>query len=175
VTHVIEPAASGRAKCRGCGRAIAKGELRFGERVPNPFADDRETTLWFHLTCSAYKRPEPLLETLEARDETVARGDWLAREARLGVDHRRLPRIDGAQRASTGRATCRSCRETIEKGTWRIKLVFYEQGRFDPSGFIHAGCAAEYFGHADVLDRLREFSGELTDADWAEIGAELCR
>ena len=37
--HVIEPAASGRAKCRGCGEKIAKGKLRFGERLPNPFGD----------------------------------------------------------------------------------------------------------------------------------------
>ena len=31
--HVIEPAASGRAKCRGCGKPIAKNELRLGERL----------------------------------------------------------------------------------------------------------------------------------------------
>ena len=42
--HVIEPASSGRAKCRGCGRAIAKGELRLGERLPNPFTDEGEMT-----------------------------------------------------------------------------------------------------------------------------------
>ena len=28
--HLIEPASSGRAKCRGCGKLIAKGELRLG-------------------------------------------------------------------------------------------------------------------------------------------------
>ena len=39
MSHLIEPAASGRAKCRGCQRPIQKDELRFGERVPNPFAD----------------------------------------------------------------------------------------------------------------------------------------
>ena len=50
--HVFEPAPTGRAKCRGCGRAIAKGELRFGERLPNPFAEG-EMTLWFHPLCAA--------------------------------------------------------------------------------------------------------------------------
>ena len=54
--HVIETASSGRAKCRGCGEKIAAGELRFGERLPNPFAEG-ETTHWFHLECAAFKRP----------------------------------------------------------------------------------------------------------------------
>ena len=52
-------------------------------------------------------------------------------------------------------------------------LVFYDQGRFDPSGFIHVRCAAEYLGYADVLERVRRFSGDLGDTDWAEIRAEL--
>ena len=65
--HVIEPATSGRAKCRGCSQPIAKGELRFGERMPNPYGDG-EMTLWFHLPCGAYKRPEPLLEALESTE-----------------------------------------------------------------------------------------------------------
>ena len=37
--HVIEAAPTGRAKCRGCGRAIARGELRFGERLPNAYGE----------------------------------------------------------------------------------------------------------------------------------------
>ena len=61
VPHVIEHASSGRAKCRGCGRPIAKGELRFGERQPNAFGEG-EMTLWFHVTCAAYARPESFLE-----------------------------------------------------------------------------------------------------------------
>ena len=65
MAHVFEPAATGRSKCRGCGERIAAGELRFGETMPNPFADG-ETTLWFHPECGAYKRPEPFLEALAA-------------------------------------------------------------------------------------------------------------
>lgn len=37
--HVFEHAPSGRAKCRGCDAVIAKGALRFGERLPNPYGD----------------------------------------------------------------------------------------------------------------------------------------
>src|SRR5690606_867987 len=48
MSHVIEHAASGRAKCRGCGEKIDKDELRFGEKEPNTFGDG-EMTLWFHV------------------------------------------------------------------------------------------------------------------------------
>lgn len=171
--HTVEPAASGRAKCRGCGRAIAKGELRLGERLPNLFADEGEMTLWFHLDCGAYKRPEALLEALEACELDVGRREWLAAEARKGLEHRRLPRADGAERASTGRAKCRSCRETIAKEAWRIRLVFFEDGRFAPSGFVHAGCAGTYLGTADLLERLAHFGPELAPEDRAALARAL--
>lgn len=175
--HLIERATTGRARCRGCNQPIGKGELRFGERVPNPFADDKETTLWFHLTCAAYKRPEPLLEALSSQEASEAPAPaertWLSAQARLGMEHHRLPRIDGAQRATTGRAACRACRETIAKGEWRIKLTFFENGRFEPSGYVHVRCAGDYFGHPELLERLRHFSGDLADADGAEIAREL--
>ena len=130
MAHRFEPASSSRAKCRGCGEGIAAGELRFGESLPNPFGDG-EMTLWFHLDCAAFKRPEPFLETLEGRSEPLEGHERLVAEAQQGIAHRRLPRIDGAGRAPTGRAQCRSCRAPIDKGAWRIALVFYEEGRFD--------------------------------------------
>jgi hypothetical protein len=172
--HRIEPASSGRAKCRGCGERIAAGELRFGESLPNPFADG-EMTLWFHLDCGAFKRPEPFLEALEGRDEPLEGRERLAAEARQGVAHRRLPRIDGASRAPTGRAQCRSCRAPIEKGAWRIALVFYEEGRFEASGFVHVGCAPAYFETTDVLRRVHRFSPGLREEELAELRAELDR
>jgi ribosomal protein L37AE/L43A len=170
--HLIEPASSGRAKCRGCGERIAAGGLRFGERLDNPFAEG-EMTHWFHLDCAAFKRPEPFLETLEAPAEPLDDADRLASEARHSIAHRRLPRINGAERASTGRAKCRSCRKAIDKGAWRIPLVFYEEGRFAPSGFIHATCARDYFETTDVIPRLRRFSPDLQDEDIQALEAEL--
>ncbi|MFI5177094.1 MAG: hypothetical protein ACHQO8_00935 [Vicinamibacterales bacterium] len=172
MAHVIEPASSGRAKCRGCGDRIAAGDLRFGERLPNPFADDdAEMTHWFHLRCAAFRRPEPLIETLEGTAVEVADRDDLLREARLGVAHRRLPRVSATARASSGRATCRACREPIAKDAWRISLVFYEDGRFVPAGFVHVTCAASYFETTDVMSRVTHFSPALTDTDLAEIRA----
>jgi hypothetical protein len=170
--HLIEPATSGRAKCRGCGERIAAGELRFGERLPNPFADG-EMTQWFHLECAAYKRPEPFLETLEARSEPLEGGERLAAEARRGVAHRRLPRIDGLERSPSGRAECRACRAVIDKGAWRIRLVFYEEGRFAPSGFVHVRCARPYFETSDIVTRLRHFSRDVDEEAFAAVQAEL--
>lgn len=160
--HVMESAKTGRAKCRGCDRRIEKGEIRFGERVPNVFGEG-ETTLWFHLRCGAYKRPEPFLETLASHE--IEDADALAEAARAGIRHRRLPRLNGAERAPTGRARCRSCRQPIERGSWRLALVYFEEYRFEPSGFIHAGCASEYFGTADVIDRVRYFCPDLTEQE----------
>ena len=162
--HVFERASSARSKCRGCGQPIAKGELRFGERLPNPFAEG-EMTLWFHPACAAYKRPEPLLEALgEARGDVPDR-EKLARAARASLTHRRIPRIDGAERAPGGQATCRSCREPIARGSWRIRLVFYEEGRFSPGGFVHLDCRKAYFETGDVLDQVLHFSPALSGAE----------
>lgn len=129
-------------------------------------------TLWFHLPCAAYSRPEPFLETQAAASPEHAQ-EALAAAARFGIEHRRVPRLHGAERASSGRATCRSCRELIAKGEWRLPLVFFEEYRFNPGGYIHAGCAREYFETVDLLDRIRHYSPELRDAELAEIAAAL--
>lgn len=160
--HVFEPAPTGRARCRGCGRAIARGELRFGEQLPNPFADDREMTLWFHPLCAAFKRPEPLLAALAEAPPDVPDRARLEQTARKASAHRRLPRIDGAERAPTAQAGCRSCRERIERGAWRIRLVYFDDGRFAPAGFVHLRCAEGYFETDDVIDPLLHFSPELS-------------
>ena len=172
MSHVIETAATGRAKCRGCGEKIATGELRFGERMPNPFGDG-EATLWFHPECAAYRRPEPFLEALAAREEPLPDRERLEAEARHGVDHPSLPRLAAAERAPTGRAQCRSCRTSIAIGTWRIALVFFEDGRFAPSGYVHGRCAPAFFGTRDLLARLRRFTPALAEEDLRQIQAEL--
>jgi len=170
--HVFETAPTGRAKCRGCGEKIAAGELRFGESLPNPFAEG-ETTHWYHPDCGAYKRPEPFLAALEASAEPPPDHERLRAAAQSGVLHRRLPRIDGAERAATGRAQCRHCKETIPKDGWRITLVFWEEGRFNSAGYVHVRCAPAYFETADVLPRVRRFARSLGDEDLKGIEAEL--
>jgi hypothetical protein len=81
--------------------------------------------------------------------------------------------LRGAERATSGRAHCRSCRELIGKGEWRLPLVFFEDYRFSPGGYIHAGCARNYFETVDLLDRVRHFSPQLRESELAEIAAAL--
>jgi len=169
---LIQPAPTARSKCRGCGERIGEGELRFGESLSNPFAEG-ETTHWFHLDCAAFKRPEPFLAVVEQRSDPLEGGERLAAEAKRGVAHRRLPRVNGAERAASGRAQCRSCRTSIDKGAWRIPLVLHEDGRFVSAGYVHVRCAPAYFETGDVLPRVRRFAPGLGDEDLKAIEAEL--
>ena len=178
MAHVIEHAASGRAKCRGCGRKISRDELRFGEREPNAFGEG-DMTLWFHPVCAAYKRPEPFLallgdtppEDISAAEMAVAHA--LKPAAEFALEHRRVPRLDTVDRAPTARARCRCCRELIAKDSWRIGLVFFEEYRFEASGFIHAGCGNDYFGTTDIMDRVRHFNPALELEELEEVEAAL--
>lgn len=172
VPDSIQAAPTGRAKCRGCGKAIAKAELRFGETGPNSYGEG-EATSWFHLVCAASMRPDKLLPVLEASAEPVAEREWLERQARAGIEHTRLTRLTRAERASSGRATCRSCRELIAKGEWRFVLQMFEEGRPSPIGTIHASCAEAYFGTADVLERAGRLTADLSDVDLAELEKAL--
>lgn len=168
MSHVFEPAPSARAKCRGCGRTIEKGELRFGERIPNPFAEG-ETTLWFHPLCAAFKRPEPLLAALEESGTGVPAAEALIAKARATLAHRRLVRIDGAERAPSSQARCRHCKEPIQRGTWRIALVFHEDGRFSPGGYVHLACRRAYFEQELDPEQVLCFSPELAPEERAEL------
>lgn len=169
--HVFEHAASGRAKCRGCARPIERGVLRFGERVPNPYGEG-EATFWYHPLCAAFKRPEALLEALPAAPQELDAGA-LESAARATAAHPRLPRIAGAERSPTGQAKCRHCHEPIDKGSWRIRLTSYEDGRFAPSGFLHFDCRREYFEGADIAPAVLHLSPDLSDADREALIREL--
>jgi len=168
--HVFEPAASGRSKCRGCGRALQRGELRFGERLPNPFAEGTELTLWFHPMCAAYKRGEAMLEAL-ATASGIEQAEELRAIAAAGVAQPRLARIDGAERAK-GVATCRHCREPIAKGAWRIRMTLFDEGMFNPLGFVHLACGAAYCESDDIAARILYFARDLGEGERAALMAD---
>ncbi len=172
VGGVVEPASSGRAKCRACGGKIERGALRFGEKLPNPFGEG-EATYWFHLDCAAYRRPEPLLETLSALSEVVPDQERLMTIARPGAEHPRLARIARLERSPSGRARCRHCREAIPKEGWRLALEIFQEGRFDPIGFIHIACQREYFGIAAELERVLRAGKDLDQQALREVEAAL--
>jgi hypothetical protein len=54
-----------------------------------------------------------------------------------------------------------------------LALVFFEEYRFNPGGYIHARCAREYFETVDLLDRIRHFSPELGEPELTEVAAAL--
>jgi len=168
VAHLFVVAPSGRSKCRGCGGPIARGELRFGECLPNLFGEG-EMTLWFHPLCAAYKRPHAILEALAIPDRMITDREILEQAARCSAAARKRPRIDGAELSPSGQARCRHCREPIARGSWRIRLVFYEEGRFSPGGYIHLGCRGSYFEVDDVLQQVLHFSSALGDNERASL------
>jgi hypothetical protein len=170
MTHVLEEAPTGRSHCRACGRTIARGEPRFGERRSNSFGQG-DTTLWFHPVCAAYSRPEPLLEFMNAGPGAPLAE--LRPIVEIGIAHPRLARLSTAGRSPTARARCRHCHEPIEKDSWRLALVFFEEFRFSPSGFIHAACAGEYMGTEDVIERVKHFNPQLGEAELDELRIQL--
>ncbi len=180
--HSLELATTGRATCRGCGQKIAAKTVRLGESVPNTFADDGGmTTHWYHPTCGALRRPEAFLAALAASRTGPPHGEalhvehmeQLRVEAEAGLTHHRLPRVSTASRAPTGRATCRGCKALIEKDSWRIALVYYEEGRFSPSGYIHAACAGSYLETTDVLWRIHQWSPALSQEDMGRLAEAI--
>ncbi len=130
-------------------------------------------TLWFHPLCAAYKLPQPMSEALEQTTEGVPDKESLERAALASVTHPRIPRIDGAEKSPSGQARCRCCHESIEKGSWRIRIVFYEEGRFAPGGYVHLGCRNTYFETGAVLEPILQFSPALSEEERAELGRAL--
>jgi hypothetical protein len=61
----------------------------------------------------------------------------------------------------------------IGKGNWRIGLVFFEGYRFEPSGYVHAGCAEQYFGTTDLDERIAWFNPGLAGEDLDDFRASL--
>ena len=152
---------------------MQRGELRFGERLPNPFAEGTEMTLWFHPRCAAYKRAEAVLEALPALEDAAER-EILAALALAAVQRPRAARLDGAERAR-GVAMCRQCREPIARGSWRIRLSMFEEGAVNPLGFVHLMCAAAYCEEREIADRVLHFTPELTAAEREELLAGLAQ
>lgn len=169
---VIERATTARAKCRVCSQPIAKGDERFGEALPNAYGEG-ESLFWFHLRCAACSRPESLLPVLEQGQGASSEREALLPLARDGIANPRLCRIAKAERASSGRARCRHCRELIEQGAFRLALHLFEEGRFNPIGTIHARCAVHYLGAEPALERLHLPCNQLEEAELGEVAAEM--
>ena len=126
-------------------------------------------TLWFHPLCAAYKRPQSLLEALDQATQSAADQETLRGAVLTSVKYPRIPRIDGAEKSRSGQAKCRNCHEPILLGSWRIRVVFYDEGRFAPGGYVHLGCRAAYFETDEVLEPVLHFSPTLSETERAEL------
>jgi len=153
----IEVATSGRARCRACRRAIGKGEERFAEAAPNPVAEG-ETQHYYHIGCAAERRPQPFAALLATLSPARADLDAWGAAAALALAHHRLERLGLIERAKSARASCRSCREPIEKDGWRVALQPIEEGRIAAWGFLHLRCVANYTGVKPSPERLLRYS-----------------
>jgi len=136
--------------------------------MPNPYAEG-ETLVWFHVVCAACMRPEQLLPVLATSESPPADATWLRETAEFGVAHPRVQRLARAERAASGRARCRSCRELMDKGKFRLVLQMFEDGRMNAIGSIHPDCAEAYFGTTQILGRLERLTPELDASGLAEI------
>ena len=145
--------------------------MRFGESMPNSFGGG-EMTLWFHPLCAAYKLPDAVLEAL-LQEPTAPDRENLQRAALECKAHPRLARIGGAEHSKSGQATCRHCQSSIEKGAWRIRVVYYEEGRFTPGGYIHASCSRAYLETDDILEPVLQLTPALSESDRDELSAAL--
>lgn len=197
--HRIEVAPSGRAKCRACKRAIGKGELRLGVAVPNAFGEGDSLHWFHLLCGSERRSKEllealdgppeslaeaegsPSAEEPSADEPSVGSGPLdqvkvpeeeqvsLRQRAQIGLAHPRWTRPARAERATTGRAKCRHCHETIAGGSVRIQLEFVEDGMINPAGFLHPACASSYLGATEfILERLTR-SSDLSPEELTEL------
>ena len=160
MSHVIETAPTGRARCRACGRVIAKGEWRLGQKAPNRYGEG-EATFYFHPICGAAKLPSVLLEALAGADQPVPGAQKYRQPAELASVHRRLPRLGRIEVAPSGRARCRHCRQKIDKGSQRMVLEVVDDGMRDYWGYVHLRCVRQYV-EGDVVPLL-EARGDVLD------------
>jgi hypothetical protein len=145
----IERAASNRSRCKTCGVAINKDELRFGATYV-PGIDDLHQ--WHHLACARDHMPD--------RFNAVAAGMNLPADALPPPPDEKLAPLLAVERSPSNRARCHHCSVPIANGALRVvvelpsdpdatEAVGFEVKR---KGYIHFACAPAYTSFSDGLD-----------------------
>jgi poly [ADP-ribose] polymerase len=181
MANVIEEAKSGRASCRTCKKAIAKGELRLGVEQMTQFSDT-PSMQWHHILCAATKLPAELKESMATYDGDIPNRDEIDKamaEAikKGGAKPGGFPHVD---RAPTGRAKCMQCEEAIAKDSWRVAVEReLDTGSFQTrsAGYLHPKCVAENLENvggdmAEFVEGVKKNS-RIAEDDLAKVVAEI--
>ncbi|MEM9068601.1 MAG: hypothetical protein AAGE52_08850 [Myxococcota bacterium] len=167
LVDILEPAKSGRAKCRSTGDKIAKGELRFGEAFVNTFSSSGSISYrWYKLLPAAKKFPARLKKVLETFDGDVPDRAEIDKVIAAGMkkEGEKPTGYPYANRAPTGRASCIVCGEKIPKGSIRIAV----EREIDTGSFVRKGpgymlpssvkqyCEDEGLDYADFVQQIKD-------------------
>jgi|SRR5580704_6276930 hypothetical protein len=178
--HKIEVSSTGRARCRGCKEAIAKGELRFGEEFQNPYSEDGGMSFrYWHLACAAKGLANEVAPVLGAYDGPI--DDAVRAEARARIAAHRRPEMPHAEQANSGRAKCRACDVTIKKGEWRVAFERMFDGPMGPqkgAAYAHTRCLGRYLEREqergrDAMDREETIRRIVANSTLADAEREL--
>jgi hypothetical protein len=183
--YLIEAARSNRSKCKTCNRAIARGSLRLGIQIEGPFGAGY---LWHHLRCAARRQLERVEEAYEAKAWEAAKEPpgqvppiEELRRLREDSEQRRQERqeLPYAERAPSGRSSCKHCNETIERDSFRVAIGrearFGRQVRIAPIN-VHPGCVKAALQAEDCATESAGFAQALRDnsrLEAAEVDAVL--
>lgn len=181
MANVIEEAKSGRASCRTCKKAIAKGELRLGVETQTQFSDT-PSLQWHHLLCAATKHPDELKAALaEYTGEVPNRAELdAAMEAAAKKGAAKPAAFPYVDKAPTGRAKCMACEQPIEKASFRVAVereLEIGANVTRGAGYLHPACVAanlESVGGAldELIEGLRANS-KLTEAELDGVIADI--
>lgn len=176
--NIIETAKTGRAGCRTCKQPIGKGELRFGEEVPNAFSAGDMTYNWHHVPCAAKKKPSALKQALDDTDQDVPDKEELLKTIEANAKNEKPTVLPYAEYAPTARASCMACTEKIDKGALRVAVESEDDGSpFPRSGprYLHVDCVSEHAGEdpEQFLEQIKANSKNVESKDMEALEGAL--
>lgn len=181
MAHIIEVAKSGRATCRSCRSAIAKGELRFGEETVNQFSDSGEPAYrWHHVLCAAKNLPNEVTGALKTYEGEVPNREEIEKAAAEAAA-KKPPPFPYVDRAPTGRAKCMECGEAIAKDAVRVAVerdIERGMSTVKGAGYMHPACVpahleANALPADELVAGLRENTRVLSKEDLEAVLAEI--
>lgn len=174
MSHVIERAKSGRAKCRKCREKIEKDEYRFGHEVSGEFGD---AVQWYHLKCAAEKVPIDFGATLKDFEDEVPDRSDLESAIEKNRGKQKSTAFPYAELAPSGRSSCLVCTEKIAKDEPRVAIEReIDAGGFTRmgAGYLHPKCAMNYAETPDDLaDQLEANSLSLSAEQLSEVISQI--